>query len=90
MTFSPAAFDPRRIGARLRAAREERGLSQVALRDASGVAESTICALEKGRWGGNVATLWALCRALGCSADEVLGLKPPSYPVREQTQTPIS
>lgn len=52
---------------RLRVAREERGLSQNALAQASGIARTTIGYLESGETTPSVATVELLAQALGVS-----------------------
>lgn len=52
---------------RLRLAREERGLSQNALAQASGIARTTIGYLESGETTPSVATVELLAQALGVS-----------------------
>ena len=49
---------------RLRELREERGFSQYALAEESGVGRSTIAALETGERGAHPSTMRALARAL--------------------------
>ena len=54
-------------GARLRALREHRGLSKLALGRAADIAGSSIFPIEDGQGFPNVATAEALAAALGCS-----------------------
>ena len=58
---------------RLRELREERGFSQWALAEESGVARSTIAALEAGERGAQPATVHALARALGGTVPDLYG-----------------
>lgn len=55
--------------------RRKAGLTQKELADKSGISESAICRAEKGVTD-LPGTRWkALAKALGCSLDELLGLK---------------
>lgn len=65
---------PTTLGDRLRAARLARGLTHEELARAAGLATNHVQTLQSGRRQPNVDTLAALCRALGVSADELLGL----------------
>lgn len=60
------------FGARLRAARTERGLSQQALAVAAGLADKmTVWQLESGRRNPTWATVQALATALACSTEDL-------------------
>jgi XRE family aerobic/anaerobic benzoate catabolism transcriptional regulator len=60
------------IGAAVRAAREERGLSRRALSDRSGVSERFLADLEAGSGNISVARLAEVAKALGTSASALL------------------
>lgn len=62
---------------RLKAARAAAGLSQYTLADASGILRTMIADYEQGRRVPGIDTLAALAKALGCTADSLLGLAPP-------------
>jgi len=66
------------IGARLRTARTERGLSLRSVAQAIGVSASLISQVETGKTHPSVSTLLALANHLGVSMDELLGVAPPS------------
>jgi transcriptional regulator with XRE-family HTH domain len=71
----PAAADPRPegpppdLGARIRAAREEAGLSVRGVARQIGVSPSLLSQVERGLAQPSVATLWALVTELGLSLD---------------------
>jgi transcriptional regulator with XRE-family HTH domain len=69
MSITPGA----RIGANLRALRERRGLSVVALAERSGVARATLTTLEAGRGNPTIDTLYALADALGSALGDLIG-----------------
>lgn len=77
VTASGAADEPAapavRIGASLRALRERRGLSVVALAGRSGVARATLTTLEAGRGNPTIDTLYALADALGAALGDLIG-----------------
>lgn len=54
----------RAAGGRLRALREEAELSQLALAEASGITNDTICRIELGRRAPQAATIERLAKAL--------------------------
>ena len=56
---------------RLRELREERGFSQYAIAQESGVGRSTIAALETGERGAHPSTMRALARALGVTVPDL-------------------
>jgi transcriptional regulator with XRE-family HTH domain len=73
-----AAPEERRsaIGRRLASAIQRAGLSQSAIARELGVAPSTMSGWASGLYQPPLETLVDLCRLLGVSADEVLGLEP--------------
>jgi transcriptional regulator with XRE-family HTH domain len=82
------ASDDERIRARLRALREERGLSLDAVAHAAGMAPSTLSRLETGKRRLAVDHLAPLARALGTSVDELLAPAPQTDPrVRRRART---
>lgn len=64
------------IGARLRDARTQRGLSLRSVAQALGVSASLISQVETGKTQPSVSTLYALVTHLGVSMDELLGVTP--------------
>lgn len=64
----------RMIGERVLLARRRRGLSQEALAAQTTIARSVIARLERGKQTVSAERLKALARALGVSADYLLGL----------------
>lgn len=62
------------LGTRIHAARIEAGLTQVELSARVGVTQGLLSSYERGEKRPSVETLTALARALGCSADWLLGL----------------
>jgi transcriptional regulator with XRE-family HTH domain len=69
------------IGARLRDARLQRGLSLRSVAQALGVSASLISQVETGKTQPSVSTLYAMVNHLGVSMDELLGVVPPSAAV---------
>jgi len=61
------------VGGRLFRMREGRGYSQTMLSVLSGVKQSTISNLELGKQKARGGTVRKLAKALGCSAEELLG-----------------
>ena len=61
-----------RIGARLRAARTDRGLTLAALSDSTGISPSTISRLEAGKRQPNLELLIPLSAALEITIDELV------------------
>ena len=57
---------------KLKAARAGRDLSQQQLAEAVGVSRQTINAIEKGDYNPTIKLCIAICRALGCTLDELL------------------
>jgi transcriptional regulator with XRE-family HTH domain len=66
------------IGARLRDARLQRGLSLRSVAQELGVSASLISQVETGKTQPSVSTLYALVNHLGVSMDELLGVVPAS------------
>ncbi len=64
------------IGQRLAAAIRRAGKSQSDIASALGVSRGTISSWAKGRYQPPLEALVDLCRLIGVSADEVLGLEP--------------
>lgn len=82
------ATDEGRIRSRLRALREERGLSLDAVAQAAGMAPSTLSRLETGKRRLAVDHLAPLARALGTTVDALLAPEPESDPrVRRRART---
>ena len=82
------AKDEDRIRHRLRALREERGLSLDAVAEAAGMAPSTLSRLETGKRRLAVDHLAPLARALGTSVDALLSSRPEGDPrVRRRART---
>lgn len=61
----------------LRAIRLARGFTQTDLAKAANLAQSAICDYEQGKKRPGLVAINRLCNALGCTADELLGRKPP-------------
>lgn len=82
------ATEQERIRGRLRALREERGLSLDAVAREAGMAPSTLSRLETGKRRLAVDHLAPLARALGTSADALLAPEPQDDPrVRRRART---
>ena len=64
------------IGARLRARRVERGLTQAALAEAAGVSPRFLVQLEKGTGNISVQRLAGVCAALALPLEQLAGLGP--------------
>ncbi len=64
------------IGAHLRDARIERGLSLRSVAQALGVSASLISQVETGKTQPSVSTLYAMVNHLGVSMDELMGMSP--------------
>ncbi len=64
------------IGARLREARLQRGVSLRSVADALGVSASLISQVELGKTQPSVSTLWSLVTHLGISLDDLLDTTP--------------
>ncbi len=69
---------PESLGARLREARLQRGLSLRSVAQALGVSASLISQVEIGKTHPSVSTLYAMANHLGVSLDDLLGLTPSS------------
>ena len=61
------------MGNRLKTLRGAKDMRQMALAQASGVAQSTISAMERGLVDPKATTLQRLAKALGVSLDELTG-----------------
>ena len=59
---------------RLREMREKRGMTQVSLATAVGVAQGYISALENGLYSPSFEILIKLAKALNCSLDELVDM----------------
>ncbi len=62
------------LGARLAAARIQRDMTQLELARKAGMAPRAISHFEVGARRPSVANVVKLCRALGCTADFLLGV----------------
>ena len=60
---------------RLKEARKEEGLTQGQLAAAINTTDDSIFSWEKGRSQPSIENLYALCKALGVSADYLIGLE---------------
>lgn len=60
------------IGARIRAVRKERGMTQEQLAEAAGIGPTHVSHVENGTTKLSVQALIAIINALECSADELL------------------
>lgn len=65
-------IDYKDIGARIRAVRKERGLTQEQLAEAVGVGTTHISHIETGHTIPSLQVLIGIINELGCSADELL------------------
>jgi len=74
---SSTPVDEKTIGRRLRELRHLRGMKQVAIAQAVGVEQSLVSNYERGKVRMHGALVAAFAKALGVSADEVLGLEEP-------------
>ena len=87
-SLAELATDEDRIRHRLRALREERGLSLDAVANAAGMATSTLSRLETGKRRLAVDHLAPLARALGTTVDALLAPEPQGDPrVRRRART---
>jgi transcriptional regulator with XRE-family HTH domain len=73
-----APVDEKTIGARIRAFRLQRGMTQVELAAELGITQSAVSDYEKGAVRVHAALVAALAKALRASADEILGHQKPS------------
>jgi transcriptional regulator with XRE-family HTH domain len=71
------------VGRRLRALREERGISLSELARRAGVGKATLSGLETGSRNPTLDTLWAVTAQLGVPLAAVLGGGPEAAPERE-------
>ena len=79
------------VGPRLRAYREQRGLSLRELARRLGVSPSAISQIETGKSRPSVSTLYSIVSELGMSLDELFGAQkpaPPAAPPTAATPTP--
>jgi transcriptional regulator with XRE-family HTH domain len=84
-TPEPALGIPSVVAARLRAHREERGMSARGLAKEVGCSPSLISQIENSKANPSVATLYAIVSALGISLDELFADPEPSNGDRPQT-----
>lgn len=70
------------VGAALRAAREEAGLSMRALAAAAGVSQPFLSQVERGLTSPSIATLYRLAEALGTTPADLLPSREPAAAVR--------
>ena len=63
------------VGENVRALRDERNLSQGQLAEKINTTDDSIFSWEKGRSQPSIEYLCALCKALGVSADYLIGLE---------------
>jgi transcriptional regulator with XRE-family HTH domain/Zn-dependent peptidase ImmA (M78 family) len=80
------AEEARRIGRRLRAVRENRGMSQKAVASVVGMSAPQLARLEQGETDMRISTLRSLLRALGASFAEIAGPDAPEVSVKELTK----
>ena len=78
-----------RIGARLRAARLARGLTLEAVGAAAGISQGFVSKLERDQVSPSVASLVAICEAVGLKVGELFE-PPPSQIVRAGKGAPIN
>ena len=77
-------------GARLRLARQARGLSQQQLAGVAGVTRQAVSAVESGHSDPSLRVALALARALGMTVEELFGPGEPADPVLARTVTPAN
>lgn len=80
------AEEARRIGRRLRALRENRGMSQKAVAGVVGMSPPQLAKLEQGETDMRISTLRSLLRALDASFADIAGPDAPEVSVREITR----
>lgn len=68
-------FDQQQFGERVRMAREQLRLSQQSLAAKTGMRQSQLSDIERGKLGCGLSTLYALCKTLEKRADYLLGLE---------------
>ncbi len=78
------------VGGRIRAAREEAGLSLRALARSVGVSPSAVSQIETGKSRPSVSTLYAIVTALGISLDELFGTDAAAEPPVPRPVAPAS
>lgn len=74
---------------RVQTVREARGLSQIALAAAAGLARQSVGAIEAGRATPAVDVALRLAKALGCRVEELFGA-PEEPPLRSEPESPSS
>ena len=86
MTTTDRSLEPSKVGGRLRAERERRGVSLRELARRVGVSPSLVSQIELDRVNPSVSTLYALVTELGVTMSEVFGDETPPGPqiVRER------
>ena len=72
MTYADTMIDPREIGARIRAARQEQGWTQDELAAAVGVSRSAVAQWETGRAGQVTANLTRVATVLGTGVEHLM------------------
>lgn len=80
------AEEARRIGRRLRALRENRGMSQKAVAAVVGMPTPQLAKLEQGKTDMRISTLRSLLRALGASFADIADPDAPEVSTRELTK----
>jgi transcriptional regulator with XRE-family HTH domain len=80
------AEEARRIGRRLRALRENRGMSQKAVANVVGMSAPQLAKLEQGETDMRISTLRSLLRALGATFADIAGPDAPELSVKELTK----
>lgn len=80
------AEEARRIGRRLRALRENRGMSQKAVAGVVGMPTPQLAKLEQGKTDMRISTLRSLLRALGASFADIAGPDAPEVSAKELTK----
>ena len=80
------AEEARRIGRRLRALRENRGMSQNGVANVVGMSAPQLAKLEQGETDMRISTLRSLLRALGASFADIAGPDAPEVSVKEITK----
>lgn len=87
------AFD-QYVGDRVRAIREERGLTQAEVADALGFTRATMNAIETGRSGASSFKLVRIAKVLGCRGADLVPptddvpVRPPQVTVQVRTRHP--
>jgi len=69
----------REAGERIRAARQRRHISQIALADELGLGRNSIRGIEANAFGSKIVVLRRVCEYLELDPNYVLGLTPRSY-----------